>query len=323
MNALHSKPWSIVPSSAPTDSFVLMTETAIIKQIDPRMLERFTGLTKEQWLTNGNQGMREPQGSFLKAIFGPQLGGNFKCGHTGQVLDNQDQYRYLLKTSFKTDGFSVQCHVLDLKRPKKPTFVPKGDVMTLAKLNPRSKKETPVDLPLNHSFSKIIGVDFGQTYAGGFVCKDYPSYSVDYGTSSQCVSMEAASSGQSQSVSMEAASSSQSQSMSIDVAVSSGQSVSMEAASSGQGKSMDVAGSSFEGEDEAESNQGPTPNKPILGYDGAIRNLKIKSSALSEPTRLYQNYLKHAKREFQTRTDGYVSFSKCNHPINSLRTFLH
>ena len=138
-------------------------------------------------------------------------------------MTNENKYRYLLKTSFKTDGFSVQCHVLDLKLPKKNVRIAKGDVMELAKLNPKSKKETPTALPDDYCFTKIIGVDFGQTYAGGFVCKDFKSYSVD----------------------------------------------------------------------------GSSTSKSTIGYeiDGIIRNLKIKSSALSEPTRLYQNFLKQAKKK--------------------------
>ena len=74
VNALHTKPWIIVPTSSPTDSFIMMTETSIIKLINSKMLEKYTGMNIKKWLTVANQGMREPQGSFLKAIFGSRLG---------------------------------------------------------------------------------------------------------------------------------------------------------------------------------------------------------------------------------------------------------
>jgi hypothetical protein len=61
INALHSKPWSIVSASTPTDCFVIMTETTIINSIDPVLLQRYTGKGIKQWLTNGNRGMREPK----------------------------------------------------------------------------------------------------------------------------------------------------------------------------------------------------------------------------------------------------------------------
>lgn len=57
------------------------------------------------------------------------------------------------------------------------------------------------------------------------------------------------------------------------------------------------------------SDNGSSQDNRRIGYEetGSIRNLKIKSSALAEPTRMYQNYLKRAKREFPSIEGGYVS----------------
>ncbi len=206
------------------------------------MLQRYTGKGIKQWLSNGNRGMREPQGSFLKTIFGPQLGGNFKCGDTGEnYYTYEGSNRYILKTSIKTDGFSVQCHVLDLKRSKIKTFVKEVDPLLLYKQNSRAKKEKLVALPDNHSFALIIGADFGQTNAGGFVGKDVGSYFYDNDGSSD------------------------------------------------QEVSLDNASYSL-------SDNGSSQDNRRIGYEetGSMKNLKIKSSVLAEPTRMYQNYLKLA-----------------------------
>ena len=113
INKLHPKPWVLVPKSGPKDSFVMITETAIIRNMDPEMLESATGISMNNWLTdNKGRGMKEPQGSFLKFLFGDALGGDFKCADTKQYMErnpNQDFSaekkniaRYLLKTAFKT-----------------------------------------------------------------------------------------------------------------------------------------------------------------------------------------------------------------------------
>ena len=54
------------------------------------------------------------------------------------------------------------------------------------------------------------------------------------------------------------------------------------------------------------SDKGSSQDNRRIGYEetGSIRNLKIKSLALAEPTRMYQNYLKRAKREFPSKEAG-------------------
>ena len=193
INKLHPKPWVLVPKSGPKDSFVMITETAIIRNMDPEMLENATGISKENWLTdNRGRGMKEPQGSFLKFLFGDALGGDFKCADTKQYMErnpNQDFSaekkniaRYLLKTAFKTDGFSVQCIVFDTCTEKIKAFKRSNvDPVDGSKFKPRRSKEPQTPLPPQNEineFKNIIGVDFGEKYAGGFVCKNFEDYKV-------------------------------------------------------------------------------------------------------------------------------------------------
>jgi hypothetical protein len=51
--------------------------------------------------------------------------------------------------------------------------------MEQSKVFTRRKYPKSDDLPDKSSVKKIVGVDFGETFAGGFVCKDLSSYQVD------------------------------------------------------------------------------------------------------------------------------------------------
>jgi hypothetical protein len=66
INNLLLQPWVIVPQSTKSNSFITLTETALLRM-----------LGMNDWLKSQKRSMIEPQGSFLKVIFGERLGGRF------------------------------------------------------------------------------------------------------------------------------------------------------------------------------------------------------------------------------------------------------
>jgi len=149
-------------------------------------------------------------------LFGEELGGRFKCS-TVDGLGSSKCERHILRTSFLCDGFSVKCLVTDRKKtaPIQPTPSSKSWLDQAQELT-RRKRPQSNPLPSKDKIKKIIGVDFGETFTGGFVCKDFELY-----------------------------------------------------------------------------------NEQPFGYrdKGNLQNLTLKSSALNEPTRLFQNWLNHTKTE--------------------------
>ena len=256
INKLHPKPWVLVPKSGPKDLFVMITETAIIRNMDPEMLERATGISMDNWLTdNQGRGIKEPQGSFLKFLFGDALGGDFKCADTKQYMERNPNpdfsaekkniARYLLKTAFKTDGFSVQCIVFDTCSKKIKVFKSSNvDPVAGSKFKPRRSKEPQTALPPQNEingFKNIIGVDFGEKYAGGFVCNNFKDY---HGKKDGSMAYEVKENG------------------------------------------------SMANENTLNDNVNDLGSKKSCS---TINNLKIKTAALSEPIRLFRNFLEHAK----------------------------
>ena len=144
----------------------------------------------------------------------------------------------MFKTSFKTDGFSVQCIVFDTCTEKIKAFKRSNvDPVAGSKFKPRRSKEPQAPLPPQNEIKKIkniIGVDFGEKYAGGFVCKNFEDYKVK-----------------------------ENRSMAHEVR-----------------------------EDTLNDNVNDLGSKKSCC---TINNLKIKTAALSEPTRLFRNFLEHAK----------------------------
>jgi hypothetical protein len=182
----------------------------------------------------------------LKFLFGDALGGDFKCADTNQYIkrnpdllfsaQKKNLARYLLKTAFKTDGFSVQCIVFDTCSVKiKVSKSSNVDPVAASKVKPRRVKEPQTALPPQkeiNEFKNIIGVDFGEKYAGGFVCKDFKDYQVK------------------------------------------------ENGSMAYEKFLHVYSKN---------------HKSIRRVYSTVNNLKIKTAALNEPTRLFRNFLEHAK----------------------------
>ena len=213
LNAMLQNPWSL-PISAVTNSSVLITEAGLINLLNKDKVSKATGkvvshgsgknpASGESWLDSSSQAMVQPQGSFWKLIFGNKLGGNcsiiiiysdilgrFKCSHIGEYMENQSkptpketkEFRYVLGTSIVTNGFSVSCLVRDLKTLKpKATLDSTLSLIDQAKALRRRKRPTSDCLPddWKSKVKKIIGIDFGETYSGGFCLKNMESYSKD------------------------------------------------------------------------------------------------------------------------------------------------
>ena len=127
----------------------------------------------------------------------------------------------MLRTTIVTNGFSIGCLVTDTKTLKPKAASPTQlSLIDQAKAFTRRKRPQSDILPQDWKLKvkKIIGVDFGETFSGGFSMKNVADYSVD--------------------------------------------------------------------------------SKGELSYDSKafIHNLAIKSTALNEPTRSFQNWLEHGKK---------------------------
>jgi hypothetical protein len=142
-----------------------------------------TGKTFAEWMSANGDGPRI-QGAFIKKMFGEKLGGSFHCctiQEYTQHLDNpgpdMKKFKYVVQTTFKTDGCDTQCLVFNTRKARKKD---KSDTKTFRELalsaRMKKKKQASVPLPEAAYFKKIIGVDLGERYAGGFVCKDVDLY---------------------------------------------------------------------------------------------------------------------------------------------------
>lgn len=104
LNDLSDKPWPVIPHSPIVDGFVQITETALLNALgagaarlpNPSKLELesvvkdVTGLglkpksSDDGYWLNANSSMVQPQGTFLKAVFGPKI---FSKGLSTQTID--------------------------------------------------------------------------------------------------------------------------------------------------------------------------------------------------------------------------------------------
>jgi hypothetical protein len=223
INNLLLRPFSVVPQSPISDSFITFTESSLLRRLDPKMVFEATGMSLSSkngssWLNKDKLALRPTtaQGRFLKFLFGDQLGGRFDCSLIDE-LGTDRCGRYILRTSFLCDGFSIKCLVID-RQKLAPTELPPSTKTFLEQANELTRRKKPISdpLPQDGEIQKIIGVDFGETFTGGFVCKDLSQYS-----------------------------------------------------------------------------------SGTLRYNvnGILKNLKLKTSALNEPTRMFQNWLNHTKTE--------------------------
>lgn len=243
MNELAKKKWKICPSSGMADGTIIITETNLI-EIMARMLptdkidgkEKYSTAFRKAWLQGASV---YSQGEFIKYILGDKLGGRFLCNTIGEYLELQKtenfdrtkpaskRDKYVLLTTFQTDGFSIQCLVKDVTKPKKPDLSSTLSYTQQALQITRRKYPKSDDLPNKANVTKIVGVDFGETYAGGFVCKEFSGYRKNTSTGNVDYDKE----------------------------------------------------------------------KPIT-------NLKIKTSALNEPTKLFQNWLNYQKSQAKVQLGG-------------------
>lgn len=129
--------------------------------------------TDDCWLKG--QIMTPTQGSFLREVFGAQLGGRFKY----RLIDeNDDPCPYVLRTSFRTDGLQLHCLVINTKSQKMPSR-PESNLTILEQAKqPRKRKKIESDEAPESwsSIQKIIGIDFGELNAVGAVCKNVNNY---------------------------------------------------------------------------------------------------------------------------------------------------
>jgi hypothetical protein len=277
INQMLSNPWKVVPQSSVTDCSILITEASLLPLLDPVLLQSKTSIRKSHstlpsWLKSGK--LNQPQGHFWRVLFGPTLGGKFKyCTVDEHLKPSADEaglrkFQYVLSTTIRTNGLDLDCLVYNLNRPaKRPAQASQKTIMEQAASLRRRKRVKGSEIPdLNPDQSKnlkIIGIDFGEVNAAGVVCKDMDSYFQDEVESTDQVDDEFESTDQ------------------VDDEVESAD---------------QVDDDPDETKDEMEGNDGTDikeNNQKKLNYKekGNIVNLKIKTSALSEPTRLYRNWL--------------------------------
>lgn len=139
------------------------------------------------------------------------------------------RFQYVLCTSIRTNGLDLHCLVYNLNRPAKKEKQASGksiieQAKSLRKRNKFERSETPILSPEQLKNLKIIGIDFGEVYAAGAVCKDMESYT-------------------------------------------------------------------------AQEEHADKETKLNYNPNGILRNLKIKTAALAEPSRNYRNWLNHEKTE--------------------------
>ena len=180
------------PVGGMTDGTILFTETALIKLYADQLGEGKKGgrEIRNEWLKKSGACPKDP-GKFIKHIFGDKLGGRFNCNTITDYIDlkkdpkynpsnpHLKRNKYVLQTTFQTNGISVQCLVKDVTKPKKGNLESDLSFMDQSKVFTRRKYPESDDLPEKSKVEKIVGVDFGETFAGGFVCKDISSYQVD------------------------------------------------------------------------------------------------------------------------------------------------
>ena len=125
------------------------------------------------------------------------MGGKFYCLHVGELIDYAEKEklegetlseklkgsnpsrknRYMLRTSFLCDGFSVKCLVTNTKKAAKKGAV-QSETGFMKQANEVTRRKKPNSDPIadevRGKVEKIIGVDL---FSGGFCCKNLNKYS--------------------------------------------------------------------------------------------------------------------------------------------------
>jgi len=266
INLLLPKPWTMVPQSAISDSYVIFTEASVLELLNPVLLKEATGIKKQSsskgdnersWLKYGTHtGLNQPQGHFIDFIFGKQLA-HKKIKY--RTADNQDESKKLiLATSFSTDGLQLHLNFYHVdKQPKKNSPRSSKSIMEQAKAF--TKKKKPVSDVLTEENKQkvktVIGADLGETFAGGFCCKDIASY----------LTLE----------------------------------------NKGIDTSMGEDSQREDNTDE-ESEEKKDSRRLVYKKGTDLVNLSIKTSALSEPSRKHRNWLNHQKGVFKIGDMVYI-----------------
>lgn len=330
VNSLSSIPWPIVPKSPIKDSFILFTEhawlTVLYKKkeelgFDGNDFKKFTGyLLKDPvnhpkknedlvdsrqsedpgnplyWLSYNQQTMYPYQGELIKAVFGKKIRkkGLSVCT-ISDLLDWQEanqgydlvQYpegepnkKFILRTSFATDGFEYKVLYTHIGSPKTAVKKMESDFMKLS--NQEQQRERPqsdaMDEGQMRKIKKIIGVDNGENWAAAFVCKDLQNYS-----------LESIRRGAIQKKELKPKEP-KAELDEFTLVRQQETKTTYQAASLWQRTKLKLKGSmsnfkkffSF------------SHDKSLM-YEGEVVNLKLKTSALNEPTRLNRNYLNKLK----------------------------
>lgn len=179
-------PFVVVPQSPVSDSFIHITEDALLEKLD----QEFSRLLRTNWATSGN-------GSLWKNLFGDSLGGRFWCctfnehNPEGVTGDNkaQKRNRYILLTTICTNGFDLNCLVVDSVKPKQRTPEESGACPLEDAEKKRKRARIPSDLLPNQEqlrkVETVIGVDAGEVFAVGACAKSMASYTVENGVVGQ------------------------------------------------------------------------------------------------------------------------------------------
>lgn len=177
----------MVPQSPISDSFVDITEEALLEKIPPNLLQG-SDISLKNWKSKDPDLISYP-GTLWKFLFGESLGGRSCCKISEHVeglvsTSNVDmkKNRYILLTTIRTNGFAVDAMVVDTLKPKTRASAPIAEcpLVGCEKKRKRARMQSDVVTPADFENAKtVVGVDAGEVFAIGACAKSLRCYSVD------------------------------------------------------------------------------------------------------------------------------------------------
>ena len=159
------------PQSRINDSWITITELGLLKHLGSKTKGSKTKQPSRIYLDflnkNGkNQDQAHQIGRLIQYLFGKKMNRKYVLG--SEIDDGTS--KYVLGSSFKTDGHSVSVLVYDLKKKKQKNLTFKESRLNLLDLGRTFKKHTKFysdKLHQDYNPEWIVGVDFGVRYAAG------------------------------------------------------------------------------------------------------------------------------------------------------------
>jgi hypothetical protein len=199
--------WKTMPSSSLSHGFINVTENALLSILDEELVMEYTEkplydvvvveridskkiktVIEDGWIQckGGRLNTNVVQGSLWRFLFGETLGGKFKhstitehLNSNGKVESKKD--RHILTTTIQTNGFSVNCLVIDTETLKKRGLKDSDkSLLDSAKDTTKRKKfkSDVLDVDEKDRIKSVVGMDFGQVCAIAACKKDLDSYEV-------------------------------------------------------------------------------------------------------------------------------------------------